>query len=227
MVDATLLTAVTSMPCAPTLPAVPVQVAADDYLALTSIYDPAVNLCVVNRSPATALIAFCRAFLPQAEVKEVRHRLAIDALGATRLFPEAAHLPGYAEWYSDVQAVVTVFADLFAMDQVGLRLAVLTNAMCPRFHVDALAVRMICTYCGPGTEWLPEESVTRPESSGGGLALPHQDVGQDTIQRIPPYAIALLKGERWEGNQGRGLVHRSPALSTDQPRRLVLTLDII
>lgn len=36
--------------------------------------------------------------------------------------------------------------------------------------------------------------------------------------------VALMKGERWQGNEGRGLVHRSPALSAGQ-RRLILTLD--
>jgi hypothetical protein len=34
----------------------------------------------------------------------------------------------------------------------------------------------------------------------------------------------LLKGERWQGNEGRGLVHRSPPLVAGE-RRLLLTLD--
>jgi hypothetical protein len=36
--------------------------------------------------------------------------------------------------------------------------------------------------------------------------------------------VALLKGEKWQGNQGAGLIHRSPALKTGE-RRLILTLD--
>ena len=36
--------------------------------------------------------------------------------------------------------------------------------------------------------------------------------------------VALAKGERWLGNQGRGLVHRSPTPENGQSR-LLLTLD--
>lgn len=42
---------------------------------------------------------------------------------------------------------------------------------------------------------------------------------------LPTYAIGLLKGERWEGNEGHGIVHRSPRLTPQAPRRLLLTLD--
>ncbi|WP_297291060.1 DUF1826 domain-containing protein [Oceanicoccus sp.] len=35
-----------------------------------------------------------------------------------------------------------------------------------------------------------------------------------------------MKGELWEGNEGAGLVHRSPSLSAGE-RRLLLTLDAI
>ncbi|WP_428354217.1 DUF1826 domain-containing protein [Methyloprofundus sp.] len=39
-------------------------------------------------------------------------------------------------------------------------------------------------------------------------------------------AYALLKGERWEGNENAGLVHRSPAINEGE-RRLLLTLDFM
>ncbi|WP_410174488.1 DUF1826 domain-containing protein [Marinobacter nauticus] len=40
---------------------------------------------------------------------------------------------------------------------------------------------------------------------------------------MPTGSVAILKGEAWIGNDGRGLVHRSPAPG-DTPR-LVLGLD--
>jgi hypothetical protein len=36
--------------------------------------------------------------------------------------------------------------------------------------------------------------------------------------------VALLKGERWEGNEHRAIIHRSPPVSEGE-RRLLLTLD--
>uniref|UniRef100_UPI0013C31562 DUF1826 domain-containing protein n=1 Tax=Pseudomonas viridiflava TaxID=33069 RepID=UPI0013C31562 len=44
------------------------------------------------------------------------------------------------------------------------------------------------------------------------------------IQQINTADVALLKGVRWRGNEGAGLVHRSPALEGNE-RRLILTLD--
>ncbi|MFL1466676.1 DUF1826 domain-containing protein [Marinobacter sp. HN1S83] len=70
------------------------------------------------------------------------------------------------------------------------------------------------------TGWLREAQVTRPDSSG---PLPDQSVDTSDIERLATGAIGLLKGEAWEGNEGRGLVHRSPAPG-DHPR-LVLALD--
>lgn len=47
----------------------------------------------------------------------------------------------------------------------------------------------------------------------------------DAIQTMPAYAIGLLKGNAWEGNEQFGAVHRSPQLNPNIPRRLLLTLD--
>ena len=39
--------------------------------------------------------------------------------------------------------------------------------------------------------------------------------------------VALLKGERWYGNSGGGLVHRSPHVEDTNSKRLLLTLDFL
>ena len=44
------------------------------------------------------------------------------------------------------------------------------------------------------------------------------------IENLQSGQVALLKGERWEGNEGAGLVHRSPRLNKGE-RRLLLSLD--
>jgi hypothetical protein len=36
--------------------------------------------------------------------------------------------------------------------------------------------------------------------------------------------VALFKGEAWEGNEGFGVVHRSPSVP-DNTQRLLLTID--
>ena len=44
------------------------------------------------------------------------------------------------------------------------------------------------------------------------------------IQQLDSGDVALLKGEKWHGNEGFGLIHRSPYLDPGE-RRLILTLD--
>jgi hypothetical protein len=50
---------------------------------------------------------------------------------------------------------------------------------------------------------------------------------EDSIQCMSAGDVALLKGELWEGNEERGIIHRSPALILAQPKRLVMTCDLI
>ena len=97
----------------------------------------------------------------------------------------------------------------------------LDKPMCPRWHVDKVPVRLITSYAGPGSEWLEEQYSPR-EHLGGPAVDPYSDQGAAQVMACGE--VALMKGERWQGNEGRGLVHRSPALSAGQ-RRLILTLD--
>ena len=46
------------------------------------------------------------------------------------------------------------------------------------------------------------------------------------IENLQSGQVALLKGERWDGNEGAGLVHRSPRLNKDE-RLLLLSLDFV
>lgn len=118
----------------------------------------------------------------------------------------------------DINLVAQMFACLFDLSHVGLRMAVLNKAMCPKFHVDRVPCRLITTYAGPATEWLTHKDVER---------LPNgavQPLAHAKIHQLASGDVALIKGEAWQGNEGRGLVHRSPHI-TDTERRLVLTLD--
>jgi hypothetical protein len=123
-----------------------------------------------------------------------------------------------------------VIVDLTDAELVGVRLARHDRAMCPRFHVDRVLVRMCIAYRGAGTEYLADAHADRRflgfaaggrsnETSG----LLHEGA---EISRAPTGAVVLLKGEAWPGNAGKGAIHRSPAASADAPR-LVLTLDAL
>lgn len=129
---------------------------------------------------------------------------------------------------SDVAEIVDMFCLLFDLDKVGLRLTALDRAMCPKFHVDRVPCRLVSTYYGIATEWLLHENVDRSKLGVGSQGKADYESGLyckgSDINQLGCGDVALLKGEAWIGNEGGGLVHRSPNLD-NQTKRLVLTLD--
>lgn len=129
---------------------------------------------------------------------------------------------------ADVAEIVGMFCYLFELEQVGLRLATLDRAMCPKFHVDRVPCRLITTYSGVATEWLAHSDVDRTKLGMGSGGKSDEESGlyshPNSIQQLGSGDVALLKGESWLGNEGGGLVHRSPSLA-NQENRLLLTLD--
>ena len=130
----------------------------------------------------------------------------------------------------DIEELVDMFCYLFDLNRVGLRLTALNGAMCPKFHVDRIPCRLITTYHGIATEWLPHDTANRTKLGHGSQGKPDNQSGlfksSDAIQQLNQGEVALLKGESWRGNQGAGLIHRSPQLR-EEKSRLLLTLDFI
>lgn len=196
----------------------------DEVNVLPRIFEDDITIAVMRRPPSAALqqsvLAQCQAGrawqlswlgTPGQELrKDLLKRLPA---------PEAAEV-----LVQDVQLLAEAMACLFDTDTVGIRLRLLDGVMCPRFHVDNLPVRLVTTYHGPGSEWLPEAATNR-----AGLGAPSPDKPEivrelEAIQRLNAGDLALLKGGGWEGNENQALVHRSPALVEGQ-KRLLLTID--
>ena len=138
------------------------------------------------------------------------------------------HTENQAELSESIAELVDMFCCLFDLKRAGLRLTALDRAMCPKFHVDRVPCRLVTTFQGVATEWLPHQSVDRDKLGRGSNGLPDHQSGlfkiQQDIQQLNCGDVGLLKGEIWPGNENAGLVHRSPAVPTDN-NRLLLTLD--
>lgn len=209
------------------LAATPCQVAGPNVETLLEILRDDVNLTVWQRQLDSRVKDFAQAVLASGCVLAETHTWTQDSAGTgdSVMLPGFAQvarpLPGYAEFIADVGYLVSLFACLLDARAVGVRLRTLDKAMCPRWHVDKVPVRLISSYAGPGSEWLSEQDSPRQQ-----LGSPAVDpYANDAVAHALGCAeVALLKGERWQGNEGRGLVHRSPGLPAGQ-RRLLLTLD--
>lgn len=130
----------------------------------------------------------------------------------------------------DIALLVEMFCYLFELKQAGMRLKVLDKAMCPKFHVDKVPCRLVTTYQGIATQWLPHELVDQTKLGWGCNGFPDSESGlyqsERDIQQLDCGHVALIKGTLWKGNENAGLVHRSPGLIANE-KRLILTLDFI
>lgn len=198
---------------------------------LAQIYQNDVNLCLIERALPRDIETFVYAALAGKAGVEISVPIDPERYDFNGLWPQAAELPGYRAWLEDVQLLTGAFCELFGLREAGLRLRTLDKAMCPRFHVDRVPARLICSYGGIGTEWLPEYAIDRSKLGMGSCGQPDDLSGliadPTAIRQMPAYAVGLMKGEHWEGNEGRGLVHRSPTLTAVQPRRLIMTVDVM
>ncbi len=196
---------------------------------LTGIYEPEINLAVWQRGERADMSAHCQDLLRGRYPLALRRTVAVDTL---RRAPETA-LPAAVvggPLGTDIALLVDMFACLFELDQVGIRLLTLDAAMCPRFHVDRVHCRLLTTYGGPGTHWLRVSELARPwrdilADAERGDPVAQQELDTRTVS-IACQDVALLKGEIWPDNEGHGLVHRSPQVVPDS-KRLLLTLDIV
>ena len=198
--------------------------------ALSEIYQEEVNIAIWQRKLSSKIMLASNNILqtyPFLEISEVINPKDVIEMLDSKIGTSKDNI--YLS--SDISDLVNIFCDLFKLDRVGFRLKILDHAMCPRFHVDRVPCRLITTYHGIATEWLPHCKVDRSKlgvASHGkideetGIFKTHKDIEQLDVGHV-----GLLKGESWEKNEGAGLVHRSPNVENNDQRRLMLTLDFI
>lgn len=185
---------------------------------LTKIYEPDTNIVIWQHALSPALKAEFGRYLETA--KELELALQIATSNITCEVSEPLKRLNFSDaMVAHIIEIVDMFSCLFELRVVGFRLKMLKTAMCPKFHVDKVPVRLVTTLAGAGSEWLRNLHVSR---DGNKLTVASE---ADAIQ-LACGDVALLKGERWDGNEGRGLVHRSPAVVIGE-KRLLLTLDFI
>ncbi|MGI9299358.1 MAG: DUF1826 domain-containing protein [Luminiphilus sp.] len=197
----------------------------DDVSCLPEIYQDDVNMAIWNR----ALDPLLRASVTRLVMTDPSFQIGLMTTPRSVYKSLVKALPDsdtdvLAE---DITCLVDMFSCLFEVEHVGLRLTVLRGAMCPRFHVDKVPCRLISTYVGPGTQWLEHQTVDRSKLGPSACSESDHERGTYTseqdIRVLQSGAVGLLKGEAWDGNEGAGLVHRSP--SVEGASRLLLTLD--
>ena len=109
----------------------------------------------------------------------------------------------------DICYLANEFNELFAPAYLRLRFDVVTTNKCPKFHIDHVSARLLCTYRGAGTEYSFLDDQKRPAEKFS----------------TPNCAAIVLRGTKWPTDCANNLVHRSPEINDENETRLLLVID--
>ena len=198
----------------------------------SDVYQDDINIAIWQRKLSDQLVWAAN------EILKTHTRLEIaEVVTATSVHSKLCKALGESDAVKvlsdDITLLVDMFCCVFDLKKAGLRLTALDRAMCPRFHFDRIPCRLVTTFHGVATEWVPHQLVDRSQLGAGNQGKSDEQSGLfqsiDDIRQLNQGDVALLKGEFWQDNEGAGLVHRSPVQGQGSvnERRLLLTLDFI
>jgi len=177
-------------------------------------FHPVVNgdadlLCCPRRVPAETTEAL--------RLWALEHRSEFDEIlrPTSRWSHKALHgLVGPARgWvFEDLEALIEGFRRLTDAKRIRLFFGVVRDDKCRKFHIDCLRYRLITTYVGPGTQWLPKGETCE-------TAL----LDESRIQRAVAGDVVLMKGNL----VGGGLPHRSPPIQGSGAVRVVAVINTV
>ena len=122
----------------------------------------------------------------------------------------------------DILRLATLFETTIKSRNIKLQLEIVTTDMCRLFHADYYRQRLLCTYLGPGTEWLDHSNVNRNALGKGRNNSIVKD--ETAIKRANTFDVLILKGQNF-GEGELAVVHRSPPIIRHNKTRVLLKID--
>jgi hypothetical protein len=140
--------------------------------------------------------------------REVQLRLAEAGFGPNWL----------AEWLvDDLSFLGLMYEQLTAATRLCFRLDVVEDDACRKFHVDNVRYRLVTTYRGPGTEWLPPHGLANAPQ---GSPIPSAQ-----IKQLDRGWVAIMRGAQGATADHPGVLHRSPPIDGAGIARLFLAIN--
>lgn len=144
---------------------------------------------------------------------------------ADRLLPTHRHLlAARSAFADDLRRLIGLFAAVADTMIVRVKLEVERDDRCRYFHTDRIGLRLLCTYLGPGTEWVSDEFADRSALCTGDNGAIVPDLRR--VERLAPFWVGLFRGDLHPDCPGRGCIHRSPPIERRRnAARILLTID--
>jgi len=122
----------------------------------------------------------------------------------------------------DIASVLGTFESLTQASSFKIFFATVETNMCRKFHTDINDLRLLCTYAGPGTVWLPDEAVNQDAIK---VRSSNAEIVKDEahIQHVPAGHVVILKGALYP--DAFPIYHRSPSVEGVHQKRLLLRID--
>lgn len=206
---------------------VPKQIQSIQWGDRFQILNKNVNLFCWKRQPKQEISSYLESIL-KFEVPALKFTASIDTLASklskSRSFWDPLHLENADGFWIDVYHVTQDFIKLTEKSEVTVHIRVISDNGCTKFHTDGYHLRLLTTYIGPGTEWLPENATSRKS-----LGYQNKNIVKHPLQirRMNSFEVGILKGEAPNRIQTLpGIVHRSPEISKVGVKRIVLRVDI-
>ena len=181
---------------------------------LNSIQDNAKNVAIFERSithlddQIKKLVNFTISFRESGDIQTLENSLESYFI---------AHLTEYQTLYEDIVDLLSTFHAIAKASSYVLTFITVDNDMCRKWHTDINNIRMLCTYHGLGTQWIPDEFIKSQNAEKEFQFENYQ------IQQVRTGDVILMKGALY--GESNPLMHRSPKLNEEHNKRLLLRID--
>ncbi len=122
----------------------------------------------------------------------------------------------------DIETIIKAFEKITSAKFFRLHLLSINNNMCSKFHTDINDLRLLCSYSGSGTCWLPSIAVERLNHQ---INKSDDEVAYDQrlVQQANVGDIVILKGALYP--ESEGVLHKSPRFEDGERNRILLRID--
>ena len=164
------------------------------------------QLAIMNRSmPENASLFFTQllkiSFNITGEIYKETATINIKDLLSDKLPKKIKNNVFYQPWIEDMANLCEMFCITEKSSYISFSLS--SHRGCRRYHIDNVPLRLLVTYAGQGTEWLPDEFANKRAYANG---EPNEKIIKDISKKqfVGEWDIALFKGGP------EGLLHRTP-----------------
>lgn len=133
------------------------------------------------------------------------------------------HFANCSNVLDDILGQLDFFKEVSGAESFRILFKTINTNMCRRFHTDINSLRLLCTYVGQGTLWLPDEIV----NSNALVTRGNNEqivMDESQVQQVGTGDVIILKGAFYP--DANPIVHRSPSIEKSGERRLLVRIDI-